>query len=195
MRLLLVSEGEHESSGALEALVRRLLPDGEHECTFKNIRDLRGGHGKGPRYFKKVVTFLHFAARNGYEALVLVVDEDGDRSRRRQFDDAQEHSDVALPRAIGLAIPTFDAWMLADERALSRALGCIVQRQPDPEQVPSPKQLCERLHADSRCEVGLREVYATVASLLDLDVLRRRCPDGFGVFARRVCALAGAGGV
>src|SRR5688500_4798500 len=49
----------------------------------------------------------------GYDALVLVIDEDGISERVQELATAQQYAGSPIHRALGVAIRTFDAWMLA----------------------------------------------------------------------------------
>lgn len=139
MKVLLVSEGKHELSGSLESLVRRISSrelDVHHDRVSRN--DIHTHRGKGQGFFKRAIRWLLEARKRGYEAIVLVIDEDGYAERTSEIKEAQYYSGVVFPRAFGIAIRTFDAWMLADERALTTVLGCQIQRQPAPEySIPS----------------------------------------------------------
>ncbi len=187
MKVLVVSEGQHEQAGALENLVRRL---GGHEAEFTFDRvsnsDIHAFHGKGGGYFKRAVRWLMEAEKREVEALILVIDEDDQRERRRQLEDAQVCSLSQLARAMGIAIRSFDAWMLADEGALASVLGRRIDRQPDPEAIRDPKGVCAGLLADGSNQMTQREMYAGVARRIDIDLLASRCPMGFGLFAKYV---------
>lgn len=192
MRVLLVSEGKHEESGALEALVRRTVPKID-QCAFARVSDRRVQiqPGKGGGLYKRVLQWVLEARRSGFDALVLVIDEDGYRERIRQLDQAQAEvaSTFHFPRAIGIAIRSFDAWILADERALSDALVCSIQRQPSPEDNRDPKADCQFIRDSCPTEISIRDLYAKVALCVDLRCLSDRCPKGFGVFAARLRSL------
>lgn len=190
MQALIVSEGPHESGGALEALVTRLATSGlrcEHDRVA--CRDIHAHHGRGQGYYKRAVRWLREAEKRGFDALVLVIDEDGRSERVKQFTEAQGYEHVSLPRALGVAIRTFDAWMLGDERALTAVLGCQVPRQPTPETIVHPKRTCSELLRQADCAMTQREMYSAVATAADIETLEERCPRGFAPFARRVRAL------
>ena len=104
---------------------------------------------------------------------------------------AQEESTItaSMPRALGVAVRTFDAWMLADEKALSNTLGYQVQQQRAPEEVRDPKSSCSRLLHAGQLDLRQREMYAEVARRTDLLLLAQRCPAGFGVFLARLQRL------
>lgn len=189
MKVLLVCEGEHEKSGALQALVCRLTAR-KIEIKIDRVSriNIHIHRGKGQGFFKRAVRWLLEAQKRGFDALILVIDEDGDSQRIRDMTEAQESTLAAIPRALGVAIRTFDAWMLADENALTRVLGFHVQRQPNPETTSDPKAVCRRLlkERDDGLTMKLREMYAAVCDAANLDTLQSRCPKGFAPFAKRV---------
>jgi hypothetical protein len=195
VRILLVAEGKHERGtldrhGALEALVRRLL---NREADFVHDRlannQIHAHHGKGRGYYKKALRWMLEAAKRGFDAIVLVVDQDGAAERRRDIDDAQESPIASIRRALGVAIRRFDAWLLADEQALSGVLGMTVQRQPQIERIRDPKKTCKGLREASQRPMTQTEMYEGVAGQADLDILSERSPRGFAPFAERVRAL------
>lgn len=191
MRVLVVAEGRHELSGALESLIRRLATQ-PLECSFDRVSraNIHVHRGKGRGYFKKAIRWMLEAQNRGYEAIVLVIDQDNYPERKRELDEAQEHVQVApIPRALGVAIRTFDAWMLADERTLARVLHCPVSAAPNPEEIDDPKQYCASLLCESGSNLRQTEMYTEVARSTDLGLLSRRCPRGFAPFAERVRSL------
>ena len=192
MKVLLVAEGQHElgdgtAAGALEVLVRRLSGGQVLQIDRRKVSDpsLRAFHGTGQGFYKRALRWLLHAAGEGYDALVLVVDHDGHDVRLRQIDDAQDSGLTPLPRALGVAVRTFDAWMLADERALSIVLGRPIARQTDPESIAWPKERCTELRNSADSDLGLAALYAAVATQADPTILERRCPRGFAPFAFR----------
>ncbi len=190
MRVLVVAEGKHEHSGALENLVRRLGGDG---AVFEDDRvsnnTIHAFHGKGDGFFKRTARWLLEAQKRGFDALVLLIDEDGDRKRVDQMDRAQNCTRWQFQRALGVAVRTFDAWMLADETALASVLANPVDRQRDPETIRDPKQVCTDLLETSQNRIGQAEMYAKVAQEANIEVIEKRCPQGFAPFARRVRAI------
>lgn len=192
MRVLLVSEGAHEEAGALEALVRRAVPRID-QCQWARVSDRRFQvqPGKGGGLYKRLLQWVLEARRSGFDALVLVIDEDGHRERIREVDQAQAEVDRTyhFPRALGIAIRSFDAWMLADESALTTVLQCPVQRQPSPEDNRDPKSSCRELRDAGSEQISLRDLYAKVSVCVDLQLLSERCPKGFGTFLGRLRSL------
>jgi len=187
MRVLVVSEGKHEQSGALENLLKKLGGDQQHFDSDRMARsDIPRIHG-GKGYFKKALRWLLEAESKGYDALILLIDEDDVKKRVREIREAQDHNSLShIPRAMGVAIRTFDAWMLADEKALTKVLGYVVNRQPDPETIANPKQVCADLLADSDNGISQSEMYARVSCNINTDILCDRCQSGFKPFATHV---------
>ena len=197
MRILIVSEGEHELGddnleGALVMLASRLLNENvsfdRKKVSSPEVRQ-HTQPGKGQRYEKRALSWIRLAEREGYDAIILVIDQDGDAERKRQFDRAQDNLRLALPRALGVAIKTFDAWMLADEQALSRVLGTHIDLPPNSESEGDPKSKCENLRNDAPSQLSLRAMYAEIAKRTDMEKLEARCPNGFAPFAGRVRSL------
>ena len=195
--ILVVAEGEHELSvgrpdAALMTLVHRLLGDGfELSTCGKRIREL-SGHihpGRGDRLGRKFIGIIQYAERQGYHAVVILMDHDGYDSRPKSASFAQEATVISLPRAVGIAVRSFDAWFLADHAALSTVLRSTVDKQPDPETLSDPKKRCQTLNETANSCQPLRDVYSMVAAITNLQILRERCPIGFAVFAERVESL------
>jgi hypothetical protein len=77
MRVLLVAEGASELAGALEALVRRLgLEDAEIAHDRVSSPNLHAHHGNGKGYFKRTIRWMFEAQKRGYDALILLIDQD-----------------------------------------------------------------------------------------------------------------------
>lgn len=189
-RVLLVAEGPSELDGALAAFVRRLLDreiDFERQKVSSPIVRIHAGKGAG--YTKRALAWIRFAEKNAFDALVLIVDQDGDADRQQQLDAAQGDDHFACPRALGIAIRTFDAWMLADEKALTIVLGFLVDKQKSPEQDAKPKARCENLRDGCNETLSLPEMYSRLSRQIKLELLEAACPKGFGQFAERVRRL------
>jgi hypothetical protein len=148
-------------------------------------------HGKGSGTFKRAIRWILQARTDGFDALILVIDEDGDAERSLEMSKAQGESQLTLgvPRALGVAVRAFDAWMLADQTALSSSLGYQVQMQRLPEENRDPKTTCSQLLESAPVHLRQREMYAEIARQADLTLLSQRCPTGFGVFFTRLQSL------
>lgn len=190
MRILIVSEGIHERAGALENLLVKL---GGNRDFFESDRiannEIHAFHGKGKGYFKRAIRWLKEAENRGADILIFLIDEDGESGRIEQINNAQESFLSVIPRAMGVAIRSFDSWMLADEKTLSEVLGFHVNKQPDPETIHDPKEVCTNLLEKSNIEMAQREMYARVANNIEIDILSERCPRGFlpfSIYVRKV---------
>lgn len=192
MRVLLVAEGKHERGtedrdGALETLVRRLHPDVAY-CDLDRVsrKDIHAHHGRGQGYFKKALRWMLEAEKRGYDALILLIDQDNTPQRVHEITNAQHDPRVPLRRALGAAIRTFEAWMLADEQALTRILGKVVLRQPSPEDISNAKGVCAQLLDSYQAMMSQSIFYASIAQEADLEAIAQRCPRGFAPFAQRL---------
>ena len=195
--ILIVSEGIHElscenSDGALPILVRRLLGNAlTISVQTRQIHELKGHvhPGRGDRLGRKFIGIVRLAEREGFDAVVILIDQDGDSTRFKSATFAQETTVTSFPRAIGIAVKTFDAWFLADHQSLSKVLKTDVDMQPDPESIGNPKAVCQLLNENAVGDLRLRDLYTNVAMIADLQTLRQRCLSGFSVFAARIEAL------
>jgi len=197
MNVLVVSEGKHEYGtaeydGALVELTRRTIRS-DARFTREKVSSqkvhIHRKAGKHKEYEKRALGWIRYARNQGFDALVFLVDQDGQQERETGVKKAQNHDGFSLPRAMGVAIRTFDAWMLADEQALTKALGDTIQRQQAAESIKDPKGVCERLRDNSSQNMGLTKLYSQIAQTLDLDLLNERCPRGFAPFRKRVQQL------
>jgi len=195
--VLIVAEGEHElmtgeSDAALPRLVQRLVgSDVELQSTSRRIKEFaRHVHpGRGNRLGRKFISIIRQAEREEFDSVVVLIDQDSDKTRHKSADFAQNTTITSIPRAIGIAVRTFDAWFLADHIALAKVCGATVDPQADPETHRDPKTACECIVDDAGSPIRLRDLYSALAEYADLELLRERCPKGFGVFADRVESL------
>jgi len=195
VRVLLVAEGQHERGkedrdGALETLVCRLHQD-IIQCDLDRVsrKDIHAHHGKGQGYFKKALRWIREAEKRGYDAIILVIDQDNAPERVQEITRAQNNQLVALRRALDVALRTFDAWMLTDEQVLPRVLGYAVSPQRSPEDISDAKGVCTQLLGKSPMAMSQSECYALVAREADMSTLTRQCSKGFAPFAQRVRSL------
>lgn len=146
-------------------------------------------HGKGPGgLFRKTVGWLRAAARDEFDAVVVLIDIDKYPQAAVEMSQAQDSEVFLIRRACGVAIRSFDAWFLADHVALSEVIERTVDTQPLPERNRNPKQDCHQFRNDAGLQ-SLSDFYRNVAERANFDTLRERCPDGFAPFADRVQAL------
>lgn len=194
MKVLLVAEGDHEHAGALARLVESILGF-PVEFDPKTVRDLpltAQVQGSKDKLKRKALSWVRHAQAGRHDAVVLVVDHDGDEDRHRQLREAQDEfsTEFYLKRAFGVAVRTFDCWMLADEVALKFATGKIVNRFADPEASTTAKGDCRSLLESSTLQSRSQgEFYADIARNIRPEELEKRCPKGFKPFADRVRKL------
>ncbi len=136
-----------------------------------------------------VVGWLMYAYKNKFDAIVLLVDRDGEADREDEISEAQDYNDqgkLQFPRAMGAAVEAFDAWIFADEQALSKVLGVTIHTQPEPESIPNPKEHLNKLVKGATGKTADAKLYANVAHTIKVDRLKKQCPKGFGEFAHRL---------
>jgi hypothetical protein len=195
----------HEA-GALACLIHRLLnepPDMEYiaqsvltpgaEKATKRLRPHRSNSIKGGAsraWEKKALFSVYEARRFGAVGCAIVIDQDCNRdcNRLRALKAAQaslEHDVDFPPCAVGVAVETFDAWMIVDGRAAKCAGAEGANTHGEPEKLTGKEKSGN--HPKDRAEDifggGLTEAYSAVAPSVDLAMLRERCPNGFGAFA------------
>ncbi len=192
MRIMLVGEGAHELSGAMECLVRRLVTTEITEVAHHPVSSskVRTTSGKGAGYTKRALAWVRHAEKEGFDGIVFLIDEDGVRNRVREISDAQHSDALTFKRALGVAVRTIEAWFLADHQALSRVLGMTIDMQPEPESIARPKEHLWKLVKSALVDARGRDIYANLAAEVDLATLETRCPLGFRDFARRVRSLS-----
>jgi hypothetical protein len=201
-RILVVAEGEHEladfsENGSLIILLRRILADFSFRAECRPIKSFnRRVHvrddrrARGDRHARKLIAILDEAEKGRFDAVCILFDRDGDKSRELAATTAQETNYVAIPRAVGVAVESYDAWYLADELALTTELKVNVDRQSDPEVEKSPKDKVRRLLQAHNYPVSQREFYSAIAASISLQLLINRCPAGFAVFHERVKSIS-----
>jgi hypothetical protein len=202
--VLLLSEGKHEgldnpeACQALQALVARVLPDWT-QFVWRDIHDLPRGNpapGQGGGHLRVALRAMQEAVRMKTLAVVCVTDADGRHERIEEFDRAQEHPHFTIPRALGLAVEAFDAWMLADHAALSRVFEATVDPLPGPETFTGgkgrpnhPKVFFRELMRRHNWGRSTADCYEAVCACADLDLMAERCPLGFAPFLKRLRQL------
>jgi len=223
MRVAFLSEGATElgfAPGAraddaplrdffLRIVVERMLGVQGELCPLQNagIGYLRGA-GAG-RLCRDGAKMVRECCRAGAEAAVIVIDRDrtAPRERWRRLDEQRRRiredreRPVAIPVAIGVAVETIEAWLLADELALCRVLGLPNPEKPmaspegldgTPGEATHPKCVLNRYFArDTKQDREFLDRVAAVAREMDLDVVARMCPEGFERFRSDVMAQVG----
>lgn len=189
MKVLLVYEGIHEGGGALKALVESILErtiDTEEARASELPRLIQPG--KGGKLFKKAIAWVREAQKRRVDGVVFLTDYDKANvglDRVAQLTEAQLNQEFAtnIRRAFGVPVNSFDAWMIADEAAMSRVLNITVDRTRAPEIISDPKAAALKIVGE---KMSLRDFYRDVASRVRLDELKSRCPRGFAPFYERL---------
>lgn len=201
------AHGEDDTSkGAVGVLVRRVLEE-------RLGREIQAWEIEGdvlPRvhrasesvsgYARKVQLAIEEARIRGCSSVAVVVDRDrtAGSSRLSQLREGrslaeQQGNPLAYATALGVAVETVEAWLLADEQALNEALSLNPRAPaiPDPEGLDGgpkteshPKNVLRKLIRSSPAAGATP--YDDVAERVRLDVLQRRCRVGFAPFADEV---------
>ncbi len=132
-------------------------------------RIARGSELHDEQTLRQLLTWL----RKRPDLAVVLVDADGDNARRATITGWVAGLPVDL--AVGVAAQEFEAWLIADVGAVSRALNASVPQPPDPEAM-KPREAKKWLN-DRISEVGAdsRAVRMQIANELDLDRLKSAC--------------------
>jgi hypothetical protein len=163
------------------------------ECRlFRRVKHTH--RGSFPRYAKKAMNAIISARKGSYSGAVVLIDRDGRGNAQRRKHLEQGRDNVApesrLPCAVGVAVETFDAWMIADADAVEEAGGDKTHTHPDPEKLDGDEGTQKHPKDFAAAAFGglshLGQSYASVAETADLDLLVKRCPDGFASFRKDV---------
>ncbi len=124
----------------------------------------------------------------GAAIIVSVVDSDDTRITTR-LTALRKARELAQPSplcfALGVAVRSIEAWLLADEQAIRAALleftygDQAVPRQPAPETLPNPKVHLNHLIVEltNNIEPSADRFVEVIAEHIDLQILRDRCPQ------------------
>jgi hypothetical protein len=163
--------------GTAHILTRRVIADLSRvpEAAIRFVSPLRLGTGRrhagGDLLKKKLLRqLLTWPTRPPHFAIVLV-DEDGESSRRRALTEATEG--LPLPRVIGVAVREFEAWLVADVRAVREVIAPAIEVPAAPESLDPgrAKELLQNwISAAGAKEITLR---MQLAARSDLGMLSR----------------------
>lgn len=213
-KVLVIGEGPHElghvfdeplsldSLPALPRLIHRLL-DEQADVSFvcrqfkpvgqSRVADIVRDHAgaKASALARKVVQAVAEARREGFQAVVILIDRDrwSDKERIAALRSGRDSSNYSSC-AVGTAVEAFDAWMIVDGKAISAAGGDSSKSHTDPEKLDG-KESSGRHPKNRAAEIfgtgsGLGVKYAMIAGHVRLDLLGKCCPDGFAPFAQDV---------
>ena len=194
--------------GAVRVLVERLLAStlgrNPPPMEFQGERlSAIGRRHVASGYEGKVVAAITEATSRRCTALAIVIDRDGTDGNRRwsllekgRAEARARGLALADKAAIGVAIETVEAWLLADVLALNEALAL----DPPAGQTETPEGLDGAASSPRHPKTVLRDLIArspvkgtspleAIARRARLEVLGDRCPKGFAGFARDVRAM------
>lgn len=184
---------EGRPRGVIPILVLRVLACARCQPSLRlaaKSRFLRRMHGRG--FARKVKAAMVDAVRDRAIAVVVVADRGGERNRKRLEEMKKGRDDAAqdginVPAALGLAVEELEAWLLADETAISATTGMtLAGALPDPESDNNPKSTLSRLYSQATARKDRWRLHEAIADGIDLDSLARRCPRGFSPFQQEI---------
>jgi Domain of unknown function (DUF4276) len=206
---------ERSSEGGLHKLIRRELESiGITECEFTQrhpstreagLRTLRTGHSiLDPKYLTQIVSVWQ---PEEVDLILIVVDADDIRAEREsklakalatiQNNHIDADDKLVIDRSTGgLAIQNFETWLLADTDTVSRLLAVDLETPDDLENRADTKATMESTIAQSTYMAGQGGnqrpllVRWNLANHVDLDVMRSRCPEGYGNFSQTLLKTA-----
>ncbi len=117
---------------------------------------------------------------------LVVVVADNDRSsrnhRKRQLNESMDlHPSLKEVTIIGIAVQALEAWLLADEKAMSTACGRDIRTQPNPETIDDPKNLLRSLVQIKTLSIPHPQLLSKIAHALRIDFVRTKS-DSFNIF-------------
>jgi Domain of unknown function (DUF4276) len=206
---------EPSQEGALHTLIRRELariniPDCQFIHRHPSIQEqrksqIRRGHSiLESRYLAQMTIAWQ---PEEVDLIVIVVDAD-DVLEARTRDLAKavatiQHNHIDADDKLvtdrstgGLAIQNFETWLLADTDTISRLLAIDLETPDDLENRADTKAIMESAIAQSTYMAGQGGnqrpllVRWDLANHVDLDVMRSRCPEGYGAFSKTLLKTA-----
>jgi hypothetical protein len=135
----------------------------------------------------KVLTAIFRARRQSPDTLIVAVwDQDGEdaplQDREAILDEFRSQGMIGA--TVGICVEEIEAWLLADPGAFRRTFG----RGPpsglssSPEDEPDPKKKLDDVLEDYPDTEDRVAIFRKLAETIDLAMLERSCPRGFGAF-------------
>ena len=172
----LVAEGP-DNLPLLETLIERISPK---RVTVRCI----GGHGEGD-VLNNFPTYLDILCGDGTRLKkALIVRDLGTKNKlspnqlRREMQKRIPPSKYPFTIHSVVAVKELEAWLLADERALSKITGKIISKLKNPEKEKCPKQrLTTILSQAKEYQPYTPQLAQSIAENLDINAVARRCPS------------------
>lgn len=207
-----------ENEGALHTFIRRELDQLGYGCEFIQLHPemkstgawIHTGHNiLETEYIKRRVSA--WKAADNVDVVVICVDADNKQAERQErlqkaIEMAQKFHIDGRERKIpetavgGLAIPNIEAWLIADETAVTHLLAVslpadlpddLESLSGDKHHAQNPKNILKQLMPRAKYKPQnpnekISEVCWQLALLVDLVKLKKRCPQGYGTLAKRL---------
>jgi hypothetical protein len=204
-----------ENEGALHTLIRRELKDaGLPDCNFvhrhpstkeiSNNQQITGHRILDSKYLAQTVSTW-----NPEEVDLIMIIADADNlliQRQRELKSALEtirnyHLDIneknIEDQSIGgLAIKNFETWLLADTQTISKILDMEIPVLEILEESSNTKKLLEQsineskyLLEENNRNLRVHKIKWILASEIDLGILKKNCPQGYGLFSQNLLKL------
>ncbi len=125
---------------------------------------------RAPKKLRKLLTFASPTRRP--HLAVILVDEDGDRERRRDI--LGWTTDLDLPRVVAVPIREFEAWLIADQRTLASVLSVKeTPRSPESMQPGEAKRMIQFWIAEAVTSITGQEARGTRTQQLRLELVQQ----------------------
>jgi hypothetical protein len=195
IRVVLYSEGAGETGGEISLLpppgdplrpehlgpahelLRRCVASSgipEGAVIFLSPLRTRGRQHKGSDLLKRqrlreLLTWP--AATRRPDLAVVMVDSDGDRDRRSNLENSA--SDLSIPTVLAVPVKEFEAWLIADQAAVTKALDYAPDKPPHVETLDrrAAKDLLKRWVSEAKPSRDEASIRATLARTADLNLL------------------------
>ena len=194
--------GRHDGArppteGVVLILTHKLCGKPERMLVKRRVYAMLQGKGR----WQKVRFAKHQAYYNKTtDGVVFVLDSEGDQKKlkktRKDLEKGRDADGLSIPMAVGVAHPCIESWLLADATAIRR--GLELDKSPEvpenPESLPapcmerkrSPKTVLARAAGSTKKDLSSSQKDRIATAINDLDLIRQRCPAGFGPFADEV---------
>ncbi len=168
----LVVEGVYDEAALAEFARKCVSPEVKIVCrpcgnAFQLMK-------KFPGFFED---FRHVNQGSPVDKAIVIRDADQQNPSEliARMEDRITGRNYPFPRKILVIVEELEAWLLADERAVSditKKRQAVIRR---PEEIVDPKARLKTILSDARI-VYTHEVARTIAAAADVDVIESRCP-------------------
>jgi hypothetical protein len=169
----LIVEGDYDEA-ALTEFVRK--------CLSTEVNVICRPCGGAPQLMKKFPGFLDYFRRvnAGFPVDRAIVVRDADHKNSEalisQMESKISGRTYLFPRYLLVAVETMEAWLLADEQALSAVTNQALHRVPEPEKIFDPKARLRTILSRAQI-VYTPEMGRKIAAAARPDILAARCPS------------------